>query len=99
MSGQVPIDMAELVEHITKQFESTQFLTTSFNRLISLILDLVTTMKQSLTWSNKASSKSKQVHHAPAKENIIPPPIVTPKINYENPTIDDFFQRYCGSAT
>lgn len=92
LSAQVPVDMAELVERITEQSESIQFLTTSFNRLNSLVLDLVTAVKQSFTQSQKADSESKPIHHAPVKENIVPPPTVNPKTNDENPTIDDFFR-------
>lgn len=90
LSAQVPVDMAELVERITEQSESIQFLTTSFNRLNSLVLDLVTAVKQSFT--QKADSESKPIHHAPVKENIVSPPTVNPKTNDENQTIDDFFR-------
>ncbi|KAL9408391.1 hypothetical protein AB3S75_046868 [Citrus x aurantiifolia] len=90
LSAQVPVDMAELVERITEQSESIQFLTTSFNRLNSLVLDLVIAVKQSFT--QKANSESKPIHHAPVKENIVSPPTVNPKTNDENQTIDDFFR-------
>ncbi|KAH9780783.1 hypothetical protein KPL71_008216 [Citrus sinensis] len=92
LSAQVPVDIAELVERITEQSESIQFLTTSFNRLNSIVLDLVIAVKQSFTQSQKADSESKPIHHAPIKENIVPPPSVNPKTNDENPTIDDFFK-------